>query len=327
MTTSVIIPTHNRHAGLDALLRDLTRQDTTEKLEVLVVDSEAGESPQHVVDKYADAGLDVKLVYSENVLATKRNVGAANAAGSTLLFLDDDLRIPPHFVRAHEDAQSVPGVVVSSQIVFPRDWIKTSNYYRYKNSRHFNAYSGRPAPAELAPNNYVAMAFSINADDYHRIGGTDEDFRLYGGEDVEFGFRSAREGLRHIYEPEALAVHAEVDMDVYVFAAKVYKASYHGQQLVLDKVPEANTVRTYRVMEPSLQTGLADKAIGRTLKLAASPAALRILLKGLDRADGKRSLYFPAGYHAVLLLASTLGVKDRDAGRPDRSDAIRNMGR
>ena len=323
MTTSIIVPTHNRHGALAALLNDLSRQDSRHSIEVLVVDSDEGESPQTIVDKFAAKGMNVKLLIAPNALSAKRNAGAANAAGSTLLFLDDDMRVPPNFVRSHEQAQQRPGVVVSSQIVFPRKWINRSNYYRYKNARHFNEYSGRSAPETLAPNNYVAMAFSISADDYHRIGGTDEDFQLYGGEDVEFGFRSARQGLTHVYAPDALAVHEEVDMDAYAFAAKVYKASYYGQALVLDKAPEATQVRTFRLLEPRLRETPAEKAAGTALDLLATAPLLRALLRILHATDRHRALHMPALYNAALLLASELGIKDRDANRPDRSGTIK----
>ena len=46
----------------------------------------------------------------------------------------------------------------------------------------------------------------VRTADFHRLGGMDEDYFLYG-EDAEFSLRAGRAGMRRVVVPDAVIVH------------------------------------------------------------------------------------------------------------------------
>lgn len=118
-TISVVIATHNRLTELDALLHDLANQ-TVSAHEVIVVDSDAAADSRPLVEFHARRGLNVKHLITENVVAIKRNAGAARASGGLVVFLDDDLRVGRGFLAAHLAAHRQPRIVASGKSYVPR---------------------------------------------------------------------------------------------------------------------------------------------------------------------------------------------------------------
>jgi glycosyltransferase involved in cell wall biosynthesis len=86
---SVVVPTRDRPAALEACLAALDAQTVVECLEVLVVDdgSVAAEDVADVVARHPNATL---VRRSGAGPATARNAGARKARGETLCFTDDD---------------------------------------------------------------------------------------------------------------------------------------------------------------------------------------------------------------------------------------------
>lgn len=95
---SVIIPTLNEATFLPKLLGDLTKQ-TNQDFEVIVVD---GKSKDRTVAKAEDFRNEVPsltlLTTSKHNVSYQRNLGAKNAYGKILLFLDADSGLPPFFL-------------------------------------------------------------------------------------------------------------------------------------------------------------------------------------------------------------------------------------
>jgi GT2 family glycosyltransferase len=255
MNVTLAISTHNRRQGLSALLGDIGRQNVGQNLlEVLVVDSVEGDDISGVVAQHALNGLDVRRILAPNVLAAKRNAAAVAASGSLLIFLDDDMRVPADFVVAHISAHVQSRTSVSGQVKFPADWVAESNYYRYKNSRHMSVETEFTRRIRIEPHHVVAMNLSMSAAFFHELGGFDESFVHYGGEDIEFGFRSARNGGINVYSPLPEAIHCEVGGDIGYFARKIYAATFYGTQQLSELVPEMRSVKTFRWTEPESYT-------------------------------------------------------------------------
>lgn len=323
MRASIVISTHNRHVALEKLLTDLRAQNAPDTdFEVIVVDSREGDDPSGVIERQASLGLRVSLVFAANILAAKRNAGAAVATGEILIFLDDDLEVDVNFVKAHVDAHPDKGYVVSGQIRFPEQWVKRSNYYRYKNSRHLNSSAVANKVQVVTGNHVVAMNCSIHADEYHRVGGFDESFERYGGEDVEFGFRVQRAQLGTLYSPEPIAYHYEIETDVSVFASKIYKAGYYATPLVLERAPEARRVPTIRWTERGYADSLSDRAVYSALVSLNAMNLLPLMIRYLKWGDGKRYLYWTLPYKLLTLAANQLACRDRRTGRGDHTDDL-----
>src|SRR5262249_13241240 len=111
---SIIIPTHNRRDLLAQSLAALSRQTwPANQYEVVVVADSCEDDTADMVREYAaQAPYDLRLFsHASRTAAATRNLGAANARGQTLLFIDDDVVARPGLVQAHMLAQ-VPNTVV-----------------------------------------------------------------------------------------------------------------------------------------------------------------------------------------------------------------------
>lgn len=320
MSVSVIIPTHNRLDGLAGLLEDLRLQEGVEGLEVIVVNSPAGESVTAVVEAARAAGLDVTEINTDNAIGQKRNEGARAAHGDLLVFFDDDMRLGPHVVAAHVSAQAAhPGTIICGAVAFSAEWVARSNYYRFKNSRHLNAARATDFSV-VPPNKIVTMNLSIGADLFWSLDGFDTRFRRYGGEDVELGFRATRRGIPMLLCLDAEAAHMEVELDVVGYCRKLYVNAYFGTPRVLDGNPEASAVLTWKWTETDITVPWVDQLLRAGTGLLARPQLVVALARMLRRFDRKRWAFSPFLFKALTILSQRVAADDRRAGRPARPE-------
>ena len=103
-TVSVVIPAYQAQRELELVLAVLTEQSYPRSLtQVVVVDD--GSSPPIELGPLAD-GLEIELIYRERDDAgfrsgAARNLGARNAEGEILVFLDADMVPCPELIEAH----------------------------------------------------------------------------------------------------------------------------------------------------------------------------------------------------------------------------------
>ena len=105
---SVIIVAHNRAETIPVVLSHLERQTfPAARYEVVVVDNQSTDGTKDIVSRYAcGAPVRIRAVRLERggELAA-RNLGAREAAGRWILFLDDDVIPGPALIEAHVYAQ------------------------------------------------------------------------------------------------------------------------------------------------------------------------------------------------------------------------------
>ncbi|GAC1413711.1 MAG: glycosyltransferase family 2 protein [Candidatus Velthaea sp.] len=168
---SVIIATKDRAALLDGALRSLAAQTDAPVMEVIVVDNGSTDATKPVAE-----GHGATYIYEPVPnRGAARNRGIAAATGAIVLFIDDDVIVPPHFVAAHMRAHAAE--------IFPR--AVSGPIINVSDS------AARPAPGVT---NYSGAFFctcnvSIRKSALDAVGGFDEEFRLYGWEDTELGVR------------------------------------------------------------------------------------------------------------------------------------------
>ena len=112
---SIVIPTHNRRDLLARALDALGRQSCAPAtFEVLVVADACEDDTVAMVTAYAaQAPYRLRaLAHEARSAAATRNLGAGQAEGTILLFLDDDVLAQPGLVQAHLDAQDQDRVVL-----------------------------------------------------------------------------------------------------------------------------------------------------------------------------------------------------------------------
>jgi len=145
-------------------------------------------------------------------LAAARNLAAREASGSRLLFLDADcipsvalLGALAETLDAH-DGLLCPETLYLDQGATDGAWNEARLFAR-----------GRPHPARPFPSGGVrlepnpglfwSLAFAARRETFEALGGFDETFVGYGGEDTDLGFRAAAAGAPLIFVGGAFAFH------------------------------------------------------------------------------------------------------------------------
>ncbi len=211
---SVIIPTYQRRASVERVLTALTRQTlAADAYEVIVVMDGSTDGTRELVAGFP-APYAVRGVWQPNRgRAAARNAGIRAAAGSLSVLFDDDMEPSPGCLDGHRQAHARDrrlGVLGAAPVRFDRSSPPVVRYIGSKFNRHLQnlAQTGRP----LALRDFYSGNFSIRRDVLLEVGLFDEDFKLYGNEDLELSLRLTRCGVRLEYSPAALAYqHYEKD--------------------------------------------------------------------------------------------------------------------
>jgi glycosyltransferase involved in cell wall biosynthesis len=112
-----VIPTYNRGEALGPMLDRLLASDGRElgEVEIVVVDDGSPLDTTPIVNAHkVPPGFTLKCVRQENAgPAAARNRGFATSHGDIVIFIDDDILVPPELVRQHVEAHVLnPGAVV-----------------------------------------------------------------------------------------------------------------------------------------------------------------------------------------------------------------------
>jgi glycosyltransferase involved in cell wall biosynthesis len=127
---SVIIPTYNRAALLDAAIRSVLDQTCTAR-EIIVIDDGSTDDTKAVVERYKDA---VRYIYQDHRghWGSARDRGIGEATGAYIAFLDsDDLWLPDKLARQLAYAEQHPHVGLIYCDAWYFDDVSGSNLYRW----------------------------------------------------------------------------------------------------------------------------------------------------------------------------------------------------
>ena len=189
MKFSVVIATKDRAALLDAALASLRAQEGAPEYELVVVDNGSSDATPDV----ARAHGALYAFVAEPNRGKARNAGIARATGDAIVFVDDDVVTPPHFLAAHAKAHrdEIFPLAVSGPILNVPD----------------ASHRPVPAAANFSRAFFVTCNVSVRAASLRAVGGFDEDFDLYGWEDTELGARLRAHGVRRAFAWDAYLWH------------------------------------------------------------------------------------------------------------------------
>lgn len=251
---SVVIPYYTEQSRLDLVLTALDQQHYPHgRLEVVVADDGSAEAPK----VGAAGGTDVRVVRQEDRgfrAAAARNLGAAAAQGDVLLFLDADTVPGPDYVRR---LSRLPAICADAVTVGRRRHAQLSGWMPV-DVREWSA--GRLRPAELPEPLWLRQAYQrshnlrhadrrsyrylisavlgMSRSFFEELGGFDERFVSYGGEDWELAHRAYVAGAVFAHVPRAVAWHDGPD-----WAGRPHEAgAKNGETAILARLlpdPEA----------------------------------------------------------------------------------------
>lgn len=225
---TVVTPVYNRLELLERTLAGLTTQTyPAELVEVVVSNDGSEEDLEPVLSRYQDQ-LTIRRVDRERQgfgAGAARNLGAAHARGDVLVFIDSDCLPHPELVATyvgwHQRADNLvvmgPRLGVDTTKIDPST-IKADSILPWFDPDH------HPSPVlerrlELARRTLglqrgdqayravVSSNFSMLRLTFSESGGFSEDFRRWGGEDIELGWRLYQAGNFLVWEPEAQVLH------------------------------------------------------------------------------------------------------------------------
>jgi glycosyltransferase involved in cell wall biosynthesis len=193
MKISLVIPTYNRAPVLAATLETLSLQDYAAPFEVLVCDDGSDDATPDVVAHLA-ARMPYRLRYLRQKRngarrAAARNLGVAAAeAASLVVFIDDDMLVPPQFLRLHAAYHVRPDLATIGYryLLEPGRGLGLGFQIEFdRRPRMQNASLDFDRPWMSA----ATCNLGIDRALLDRSGGFDEGFVGWGVEDTEFAYR------------------------------------------------------------------------------------------------------------------------------------------
>lgn len=196
---SVIVPTRDRPAELRLCL-DALFHARVDGMECIIVDDGGKEDCKSVVESSL---LPVTLMRNEQSRGSgaARNIGAAQAHGDVLLFVDDDVLVAPASLRSVVDAfSSEPGwgALIGR---YDDEPVAPQFLSRFRNLLHAYTHLTSPGKASTFWTGFGAVRREI----FERHGGFVEHARAI--DDVEFGSRLAKAGVKIELRPDLQVKH------------------------------------------------------------------------------------------------------------------------
>lgn len=233
-------------------------------------------------DRTAAALRDLDVARSLTVLeqrnqgaAMARNAGAAASRGELLVFLDDDMEAHPRMLAEHDHSHREGADLVLGHLAVHRDSPSTllsQEVARWSERRR--ALLSRPG-VELPLAHLLTGQMSISRVAFQQIGGFDVSFTrngLFGGEDLDFGYRVKKMGLRVVFNPGAISYQL-YDVDPALYTRRSRQAGRAAEELTA-KHPE---------LARELEHWQFDARLDRVVfgALSVAPAVLSAPLRAL----------------------------------------------
>ncbi|GAA2712773.1 glycosyltransferase [Actinoplanes palleronii] len=299
---SVVVVHYRQQAELDRTLAALHRQThPADRTEIIVVDDGSPEPPR-VPDGVrllcqADEGFRV---------AAARNLGASAATGDVLCFLDADTVPEPGYLtaitrlpalapeavvagrRRHADLAGLP-VDAPVDVAGPAGALPEPQWLR-------DAYRLNHDLLDADDRSYryvIGAALACSRWFFHRVGGFDEQFRTYGGEDWEWVYRAWLAGAVLAHAADAVAWHDGPDWAGRDVDDPARRARKDAETLLLaDRIPVAGS-RGY-----GLRSTGPDVVI--RLGAAPSPVAAYVCVDSLLAALPAATVHVPAEFAGLF---------------------------
>ena len=207
-TVSIVIPNYNGERKLERFFESLLKQDyPLDHVQVCIGDDNSTDGSLEIIARYRDR-LNIKCERSENHRgrSATANLALKLTDGDICIICDNDFELNQSFISCHvkRHQQAIHTIVVGAlenRHTSPSIYTEFLDLFQ---ARH-NHYCKRRASS--LPFIYFRANASFKKCELDAFDWFNEDFHVWGYEDVELGYRLARKGFRFIYEPGAVAFH------------------------------------------------------------------------------------------------------------------------
>ena len=279
---SIVVPSFRGADRLPQLLDSLAAQDAAPSFEVIVVVDGVDDGSVALLEN--ESRLDARsIVFPENRgRVAALNAGFEAARGDVLIRCDDDLVPRPDYVSAHVNShRDGPGGVIG---LYLNEYSTTpyAEVYGKDADERFrrDAYGSAPSMAWR----YWAGNCSITRAIWDSVGPYDPEYRLYGWEDVDYGYRIHKAGFEVRLAPELETPHRVAAVTT---AIRARRASHSGaaRRLFERKHPQAglpDAIPGWSLWN-ALVRGLSRIPLKPTRLGSVVDALLRFLPRGVGR--------------------------------------------
>jgi len=211
---SVIIPTYNRVSTLSNCLLFYNKQNFPyEKFEVIVIDDGSSDNTEQMIKEIKQhVNYSLKYYRKENGgPGSARNVGLSRATGEIFLIIGDDIFPDANLLLQHwewhhdiypENNVGILGFVTwasnpppSPLMIWMERWVQNS-YHLLNHTQIVDWKYNYTGNISLKRKFYNATGVIF-----------EERYRIYGFEDIEWGFRLNRNGFQLRYNKNAIGLH------------------------------------------------------------------------------------------------------------------------
>jgi glycosyltransferase involved in cell wall biosynthesis len=187
---SVVIPTHNREATITRALSSVLQQSTT-RLEVLVVDDASNDATVEKIEAIADPRVKIISLPHRSGANAARNQGVRSSTAEWIAFQDSDDEWLPFKLKAHLERADESGADIIWSPVLTGD--NDPRTVPYPND------SG-PILSALCNDNFISLqATLISRRAFEAVGGLDETLPRY--QDWDLWLKLAEAGFSFVEHP------------------------------------------------------------------------------------------------------------------------------
>jgi glycosyltransferase involved in cell wall biosynthesis len=231
MKNSFIIATYNKAAWLHIVLHSFQHLKTDADYEIIIVNDGSSDHTKQIVQQF-EHKLNINYIYQDHKgLAAARNKAIEAAKGDLLLFIDDDRMLPSDFLDEHlkshalinNDKIMVIGerlqLYISNlemkteeiindlnqELKFFKRLARQDDYHKVMKRMFYNGSSNYEIQ-------WIASVFSnlsIKKAVIEEVGGFDPNFKGWGCEDIELGYRLYQNGSLLYLNEHAKNYHLE----------------------------------------------------------------------------------------------------------------------
>jgi glycosyltransferase involved in cell wall biosynthesis len=251
---SIVIPTFNRASILASTIDRIESQTVSgENYEIIVVDNASTDDTRTVLEARSRKYSNLRFLFQPKPgAAATRNAGLRQAVGDIILFIDNDIVAEPDLIENHlgYHAQSLRSSVIGN-VIAPWD-DSVDPFLRYlRHQGIYNPYAIASGPIDFSY--YHTGNVSTPRSLLLEAGGFNEDFVLYGMEDIELGYRLEKLGVQLINGERARATHHYFP----TYEEFIYRCEQAGYSL--GKLIELHPDLEKRFVENGRWTGLLKR--------------------------------------------------------------------